>query len=59
LERNPATVEIKVTGCAVNFSGQTFYEAQSQNCETGKTNARPARQIGGGSGEIEMAHLRL
>jgi hypothetical protein len=37
-------------GSHVIFSGQTFYEAQSQNCEAEKTHARPARKIGGCSG---------
>jgi hypothetical protein len=43
----------------VIFSGQIFDEAQSQNCETEKTYARPARRTSGDSGEIEMAYLRL
>ena len=34
------------------FSGQTFYEAQSQNCETKMPHTRPARKTGGGSGEV-------
>jgi len=44
-----------LTGLAADviFSGQTFYEAQSQNCETKKTCARPARETGGDSGEVD------
>jgi hypothetical protein len=44
-----------LTGLAVGmiFSGQIFDEAQSQNCETEKTYARPARKAGGGSGEVK------
>jgi hypothetical protein len=45
-----------LTGLAADvvFSGQTFYGAQSQNCEAEKTHARPARKTGGGSGEVEL-----
>jgi hypothetical protein len=30
LSQQALTVEMKVIGCGVNFSGQIFYEAQSQ-----------------------------
>ena len=45
-----------LTGLAADvvFSGQTFYEAQSQNCEAEKTHARPARKTGGGGAEINF-----
>ena len=45
-----------LTGLAADvvFSGQTFYEAQSQNCETKKTHACPARNTGVGSGKVEI-----
>ena len=39
----------------VIFSGQIFDEAQSQNCETEKTYARPARRTG--EVKIECAFL--
>jgi hypothetical protein len=38
----------------VIFSGQNFCRAQSQNCETKKTRARPARKTGGDDGEVEI-----
>jgi len=37
----------------VIFFWTIFDEAQSQNCENGKTYARPARRTSGDSGEIE------
>jgi hypothetical protein len=40
----------------VIFSGQNFCRAQSQNCETKKIHARPARKIGGHSGDVEIAY---
>jgi hypothetical protein len=45
-----------LTGLAVGmiFSGQIFDEAQSQNCETKKTHACPARNTGVGSGKVEI-----
>ena len=45
-----------LTGLAADvvFSGQTFYEAQSQNYETEKTHAHPARKTGGDSGKMKI-----
>lgn len=38
----------------VIFTGQNLCRAQSQNCETKKTRARPARKTGGDSGDVEI-----
>jgi hypothetical protein len=38
----------------VIFSGQKFCRAQSQNCETKNTHARPARKTGGDFNTIEI-----
>ena len=43
-------------GSHVIFSGQTFYGAQSQNCETEKTHARPARKTGDGDSEVNFTN---
>jgi hypothetical protein len=38
----------------VIFSGQNLCRAQSQNCDTKKTHACPARKTGGDSGDVEI-----
>jgi hypothetical protein len=41
------------------FSGQNICRAQSQNCETENKPARPARETGGDSGEVEVSYESL
>jgi hypothetical protein len=48
----PAQWRSHAAAAGVIFSGQKFYRAQSQNCESKKAHARPARKTGGDSGEI-------